>query len=199
MLIVDNNKDNDMNSVGYQSQEIEKKQEEFIIMDKEKLKKHLELMKVRIYLEETNLLSMPETDYFKPENIHMMARFLIMKSETQKALNLCSKFKSAFEDTIGYYIKRFFENGPSIKEVNEEYEKKFYDFLEKVLKLVEKKEKQTYLKIIAQDILYYSAEILSEPTELPYFIISTFMEENPNDLIRIYLDFGLLEVAYIMR
>jgi len=160
---------------------------------KKKLERHRDLLTARIFLEEENILSEQEMTYHKSDTILDMAKFLILKNEIQKAFNLCLKFKFTLEDTLGYYIKRFFDAEPNENEPEED--KKFYDNLEKLLKLLDSKDRSTYLKIISHDLLFYSFQKYNEPNELPYFLTNFYMQENPNDLIRIYVDFNLIEKA----
>ena len=160
-------------------------------MDKDKLEKALELIKARIFLEETDLLSLNEEDFNDEENINKIPRFYIWKGETQKALSFCKKFTSSIEDAVSYYLKKYVSNL-----AEPELDKKFYDFLERIIKVLDKKDKEKYLYMITQDLLQDSVISDCEPRELPHFIINSLMDENPNILIRLYLDYRLLDVKY---
>ena len=88
-------------------------EDEFIILNKERLTKHKDLLAARIILEEKGALSLKESDYLLPENIVRIGKYLVAVSEVDKAIDLCITFKFAIQEVVTFLVFMYFNNPES--------------------------------------------------------------------------------------
>lgn len=88
-------------------------EDEFILLDKERLAKHKGLLSARIILEEKGALSLKESDYLLPENIVRIGKYLVALSEVDKAIDLSITFKFAIQEVVTFLVYMYFNNPES--------------------------------------------------------------------------------------
>ena len=88
-------------------------EDEFIVLNKERLTKHKDLLSARIILEEKGALSLKESDYLLPENIVRIGKYLVALSEVDKAIDLSITFKFAIREVVTFLVYMYFNNPES--------------------------------------------------------------------------------------
>jgi len=165
-------------------------EDEFIVLNKERLIKHKDLLSARIILEEKGALSLKESDYLLPENIVRIGKYLVAVSEVDKAIDLCITFRFAIEEVVTFLVFMYFNNPESSVA-----EQKFYDCLRRVVVKAESYKGVFSREIVAEAVLQISKAKYQEPITLPPFLIDDFKNKDPVKLVRIYLDFKKHEEA----
>ncbi len=88
--------------------ESELSEEDFILLTKDKLSRHKELLAARIILEEREALSLEECDYLLPENLTKIGKYLVAVGEFEKAVDFTISFKFTTQDVVPFLIHAYF-------------------------------------------------------------------------------------------